>query len=386
MESDETRGVNSRISDLDGLRGVAVLIVIALHVFKRADYFTENPILTSITGLTTVGWVGVDIFFTLSGFLITSILLQARNEANYFKNFYMRRALRIVPLYLVLILFVLFLAPKVEPEFTSQLSILLPVLLLYQQNWIVPLADLYLTDYLGVTWSLAIEEQFYLLWPFLVYYLNTRQLIKFSIWAIVISFAARVAGVIFFADIVSVSNFFYYNSFTRFEQIIIGALLALLFTFAGMKERVRRFSGPAFVVFFSIFVVLCLLSLPGLPNPGRASIPLTVAGYTIVGLFSAALIGIFITHPASSLVRRFFQNPILVAMGKYSYSMYLFHVPVTLIFLDIFWQNDMRGGRVYLLYVASSFIVTMIIAWLTWNLLEKHVLDLKKYFVNEKIP
>jgi peptidoglycan/LPS O-acetylase OafA/YrhL len=382
MESIEIRRVNTRINDLDGLRGVAVLSVIALHIFKRADYFTENPILASVTGFTAVGWMGVDIFFTLSGFLITSILLQARNEGNYFKNFYMRRALRIVPLYLVLILFVLFLAPKVEPEFTANLSVLLPILLLYQQNWIVPLADLHMTEYLGVTWSLAIEEQFYLLWPFLVYYLNIKQLIKFSIWAISISFLARVMGVIFFADLQSVSDFFYYNSFTRFEQILIGALLALLFTFTDMKEKIHRFSMPAFVVFFSIFVVLCLLSLPGLPNPSHSNIPLTVGGYTSIGLFSAALIGIFITHPPSSLLRRFFQAPFLVAMGKYSYSMYLFHVPVTLIFLDMFWQNDMRGGRAYLLYVASTFVVTLIIAWLTWNLLEKHMLYLKKYFAN----
>jgi peptidoglycan/LPS O-acetylase OafA/YrhL len=382
METAEVREVNTRIHDLDGLRGVAVLIVIALHVFKRASYFTENPILTSITGLTAVGGVGVDIFFTLSGFLITSILLQARNEGNYFKNFYMRRALRIVPLYLVLILFVLFLAPNVEPEFTSELSILLPVLLLYQQNWIVPLAGLHMTDYLGVTWSLAIEEQFYILWPFLVYYLNTKQLIKFSIWAISISFLARVAGVIFFADIQSVSQFFYYNSFTRFEQIIIGALLALVFTYPEMKEKIRRFSPPAFVIFFSIFVVLYLLSLPGLPNPGRSSIPLTIGGYTIVGLFSAALIGIFITHPPASLLRRFFQIPFLVAMGKYSYSMYLFHIPVALILMDIFWQAGMRGGKIYLLYVGSAFLVTVVVALLTWHLLEKHMLELKKYFAN----
>jgi peptidoglycan/LPS O-acetylase OafA/YrhL len=382
MESVEVRGASSRISDLDGLRGVAVLIVIALHIFKRADYFTENPILASITGLTAVGWMGVDIFFTLSGFLITSILLQARNEGSYFKNFYMRRALRIVPLYLVLILFVLFLAPKVERAFKEEVWQFLPILMLYLQNWTILFEDLHITQYLLVTWSLAIEEQFYVLWPFLVYYLNTKQLIKFSIWVISISFLARVVGVVFFADIPSVSHFFYYNSFTRFEQIIIGALLALVFTYPEMKEKIRRFSPPAFVVFFSIFVVLCLLSLPGLPNPGRSSIPLTIGGYTIIALFSAALIGIFITHPPSSLLRRFFQIPFLVAMGKYSYSMYLFHVPVALILMEIFWQAGLRGGKVYLLYIGSTFLVTVVVALLTWHLLEKHMLDLKKYFSN----
>jgi peptidoglycan/LPS O-acetylase OafA/YrhL len=142
---------------------------------------------------------------------------------------------------------------------------------------------------------------------------------------------------------------------------------------------------PVFLVSFSIFIVLCFLSLPGLPNPGHSSIPLTIGGYTIAGLFSAALIGVFVTHSQENLVRRFFQNPILVMMGRYSYSMYLFHIPVALILLDVFWHSEMRGWKPYILYIITTYILTWIIAVFTWNFLEKHMLSLKKYFDNNDI-
>ena len=155
--------MDNRIKELDGLRGIAVVLVMALHIFKRASYFTEHPVLLGITNITTVGWVGVDIFFTLSGFLITSILLKSKTGEHYFRNFYVRRALRIFPLYYAAIAFVLLFAPKVEEEFTAQLSTALPIMLLYQQNWALLFKDFHITQYLGITWSLAIEEQFYLL-------------------------------------------------------------------------------------------------------------------------------------------------------------------------------------------------------------------------------
>src|SRR5690349_18330232 len=101
--------MNERAKELDSLRGIAIILVIAIHTFKRADYFTHHETLHFITNLSSIGWVGVDIFFTLSGFLITSILLRTKKENHYFRNFYMRRALRIFPLYYAYIAVILFL-------------------------------------------------------------------------------------------------------------------------------------------------------------------------------------------------------------------------------------------------------------------------------------
>ncbi|MFM8425630.1 MAG: acyltransferase family protein, partial [Chloroflexota bacterium] len=337
-------------------------------------------ILEGFITFTTVGWVGVDIFFTLSGFLITSILLKSKTDEHYFKNFYVRRALRIFPLYYAAILFVLFFAPKVEEEFTNQLSTALPIMLLYQQNWALMFKDFHITQYLGITWSLAIEEQFYLIWPFIVYKLDREKLVKFSIGYIAISIIARTLGTLLWPDLPQASTFFYYTSFARFEEMLFGGLLATFLTYDGAHEKVKRYALPLFLVSFAVFVALHFLSLPGSPHPEHASLPLTLGGYTTAALFTLGLIGIFITHPPQNLFRRFFANPVLTFLGKYSYSMYLFHMTAALILLDVFWHSELRGWKPFILYPLTTYIATIIIALLTWNLLEKHMLGLKKYF------
>ncbi len=372
--------MDNRIKELDGLRGVAVIIVIALHIFKRAAYFTQHPVLLFITSLTTVGWVGVDIFFTLSGFLITSILLRAKNQEHYFRNFYVRRILRIFPLYYASIAFVLLFAPKLETEFLDQLNIALPVLLLYQQNWAMLFNSFHLTGYLGVTWSLAIEEQFYLIWPLVVFFLNRERLMKVSAGYIAVSFTARILATLFWGDSGDISHFFYYASFARFEEMLFGALLAVFLTGDGSRELVRRYSLPLFVVSFLGFAALCFLSLSGSLHPEYANSPLTIGGYTTAALFTTGLVGVFVTHPPQDVLRRLFQNPVLAFFGKYSYSMYLFHVTAALILLDVFWHSEMRGWKPYVLYILATYAATIVIALLTWNLLEKHMLGFKKYF------
>lgn len=370
----------NRIKELDGLRGVAVVLVMALHIFKRAAYFTEHPVLLAFTKFTTVGWVGVDIFFTLSGFLITSILLKSKTEEHYFKNFYVRRALRIFPLYYVAIVFVLLFAPKVEPEFMAQLKTALPIMLLYQQNWALLFKNFHITQYLGITWSLAIEEQFYFLWPFIVYKLNREQLVKASVWYIAVSMIVRILGTLFWPNLSQASTFFYYTSFARFEEMLFGGLLAVFLTYEGSQEKVRRYAHPLFFVSFAIFIALHLLSLPGSPHPEHSSVPLMLGGYTTAALFTLGLIGVFVTHPPETILRRIFHNPVLTFLGKYSYSIYLFHMTATLILLDVFWHSGMRGWKPYVLFPITTYIASVLIALLTWNLLEKHMLNLKKYF------
>lgn len=376
--------MDNRIKELDGLRGIAVVLVMALHLFKRAAYFTEHPTLEAFTVFTTVGWVGVDIFFTLSGFLITSILLKSKTDEHYFKNFYVRRALRIFPLYYAAIAFVLFFAPKVEEEFTAQLTTTLPIMLLHQQNWALLFDNFHITQYLGITWSLAIEEQFYLIWPFIVYKLNREKLVKFSIGYIAVSTLARILGTLVWPDVGEASTFFYYTSFARFEEMLFGGLLAVFLTYDGAKEKVRRWSIPLFLVSFAVFVALHILSLPGSPHPEHASIPLMLGGYTTAALFTLGLIGTFVSHPPQNIFRRIFGNPILAFLGTYSYSMYLFHMTAALILLDVFWHSELRGWKPFVLYPLATYAATVVIALLTWHLLEKHMLGLKKYFDYKK--
>jgi peptidoglycan/LPS O-acetylase OafA/YrhL len=373
--------MENRIKELDGLRGMAVTLVIAFHAFEQAINFTEKPLLKSLAKITSIGWVGVDIFFVLSGFLITSILLDSKTDPHYFKNFYGRRILRIFPLYYVVIIFVIFFAPKVEPEFFEQLNTTIPILLLYQQNWSIIFQGFgAIPQYLLITWSLAIEEQFYFIWPFIVYYLRRDQLIRISLWYIAASIIARALCVFLWPDLGQTSLFFYYSPFARFEEILFGSLLALLIIDDQLKETIRKFSLPVFGISLAVFLGLCLSALPGRPIPEFPYTPLILGGYTTAGLFSASLIAIFITQPAHNILRRIFQSPVLTFLGKYSYSMYVFHVAVILILLDVFQAAEFRGWSAFIIYPVAVYIITIVIALFTWNVLEKHILALKKYF------
>lgn len=377
----DNRPLDGRIQELDGLRGVAILLVIAFHVFKRADYFTKNETLHFITSLSFIGWMGVDIFFTLSGFLITSILLNTKGENNYFKNFYARRALRIFPLYYVFLTVVLAFSPMIAPEFTSKLHTALPFLIFYMQNWMVIFGVSGLPAFLSATWSLAIEEQFYFIWPAIVYYTRRDVLVKVGIGVILISILWRILGVAFWEDAGQLAVFFYNNTFTRFEELIFGALLAISFTLPLWRDRIRLLALPVFLAAFSAFVLLCVELFPGL-IPYYGNLPLTLWSYTLIAIFSTALMAMLLTYPEKSLIRRIFQNKLLVFFGRYSYSMYLLHMPVALILLDPLYNTRVRGWKMYLAYVLLTYGVTAPGSILTWHLLEKHMLSLKKYFTH----
>jgi peptidoglycan/LPS O-acetylase OafA/YrhL len=371
--------MNNRATELDSLRGIAVSLVIAFHVFKRAAYFTKHETLYFISDLAGVGWMGVDIFFVLSGFLITSILLKTRDEPGYFKNFYARRALRIFPLYFVFITLVLLLMPLLDPSFTPQIPRAFPYLLLYQQNWMGLLGDIQLTPFLAATWSLAIEEQFYLIWPAVVFFARRDTLVKISIGVIILSIAVRISGLFLWDDTAELARFFYYNTFTRFEQLVFGALLAIAFTEPIWKDRLRRAALPLFLVSLGAFVALCAILFPGL-IPYYSNIPLTLTAYTLIASFSAALICILLTSPQDTLIRRLFRNPLTAFLGKYSYAMYLLHMPVALILLQPLYDTRIRGWKMYLLYIVLTYGLTILGSLITWHLLEKHMLDLKRHF------
>jgi peptidoglycan/LPS O-acetylase OafA/YrhL len=370
---------DERTKELDGLRGISVILVIAFHVFKRADYFTKHETLHFITSLTYIGWLGVDIFFALSGFLITSILLRTKNKSNYFKTFYARRILRIFPLYYVFLVVMLVFLPLLAPYYNSNIPAALPFLFLYTQNWMGIFGIAGLPAYLSVTWSLAIEEQFYFIWPTIVFYTRRELLIKIGIGIILTSIILRVLGVFFWNDANQMTSFFYFNTFTRFEELIFGALLAVLFMDPVWKERIRLFSLPVFLISFSAFVGLCIYLFPGL-IPYYGNLPLTLWSYTLIPLFSVSLIAILVTFPEKTLIRKIFRNSILTFFGKYSYSMYLLHMPVALLLLDPLYNTGLRGWKMYALYIVLTYAITALGALLTWNLLEKHMLNLKKYF------
>src|SRR5215470_14002997 len=170
---------------LDVLRGIAVLMVMIIHSNGNVPFL-------HIQSFMHYGFVGVDLFFVLSGFLITGILLRTKEESGYFVNFYARRVLRIWPLYLCLLAFGFILVPFVQPQLRPSVAEQChpwQAYLFFVQNVVVPKSGTF--GPLEITWSLCVEEQFYLVWPLIVFFASTKTIAKIAVFAIALSAGLR---------------------------------------------------------------------------------------------------------------------------------------------------------------------------------------------------
>jgi len=368
--------LESRLKELDGVRGLAILMVMAFHIVRRADYLTDNAFLHSLTNLVQIGWAGVDLFFVLSGFLITSILLRSKGKPRYFTNFYARRILRIFPLYYVAIAVVLFFIPVLDKNTGVRTQALWPFFAIYQQNWLyVSLPEPSL--FLGITWSLAIEEQFYMVWPTIVHFFSRKQLAFIGIGIIVFSLLARIVLLQTAYNWFSPPRFFYYGTVTRFEGLVLGAIIALAFEADVWKQMLAKVAWP---VLGLSAVLLGAIMMGKAVNPISTNYPLALFGYTLLAFFGGALVVLVTTQPENQPLRKIFRNTLLEFFGKYSYALYLLHMPVALILLNVMVEAGRKSGAAWLTYVFVSFAGTILVALLSWNILEKHALGLKRFF------
>lgn len=340
------------IPQLDVLRGIAVLVVMLYHVSDLVPSLHARRIL----GL---GYTGVDLFFVLSGFLITGILVRSKDQPNYFKNFYARRALRIWPIYYVLLLFTFVALPVLEPRLRSSifgLSRPWQSFLFFVQNLFANGQSAF--DTVRVTWSLAIEEQYYLAWPVIIWLAPRRSLKALAISAVLISIFAR-SSVLY--GLTAPLNI-YTNTATRLDGLGLGAFLALWIPEA--DARAIKWGG--------LIAVLAALSLglgAGWFRPGHW------AFYTVVSLVFAGVLCLAINVPALSK----FQS--LKYTGKISYGLYLFHVPV---FQLAAWGRKFLPAHpavpLELALLAGSFAACFGLAAASWKFFESRLLRLKSRF------
>lgn len=224
---------------LDGIRGVAVLWVILFHATMHAQLGEMVPWWERwIHPLLRYGWAGVDIFFVLSGFLITRILLHARFRENYFRNFYARRTLRIFPLYYASLLFALVALPWLwdypgQAEFQEDSAWYFS----YLQNWGVFFQQLSSGDQgiFGHLWSLAVEEQFYLVWPWLVWRCPPRKLAWLCVIFVLAGPIVRAGMLVTGSEPVAV----YFNTLARSDSLLSGALIAICLHLGWKSERLQ---------------------------------------------------------------------------------------------------------------------------------------------------
>jgi peptidoglycan/LPS O-acetylase OafA/YrhL len=351
---------------LDVLRGVAVLSVFAFHGLKLhlPEAASMGPYVRQLGSTVSFGWLGVNLFFLLSGFLITGILIDTRKRTNYWKSFYLRRVLRIMPLYLV-VLVVIRLANG-----SSWLYIFLCLVNLANfANLRMP-GEAY-----GPLWSLAVEEQFYLVWPFVVRRLSLRALGAICIVGILITPILRALSV---ANILPLGDA-YSTTWLVCDNLFYGALLAIFLRSAYSTERRVRFftaiSGGVGVLLMGMGWKLHWMSRVTPAGGAFQSIPFLLIFCCVLLLalqFGARPMIFRVTTPL-----RFF--------GYISYGFYLLHV-IAFSFFDELWAR-FRGpvGTLRVEFVLARFVVVTIgvtiVCWVSRRYFEEYFLRFKDKLV-----
>lgn len=365
----------ARIVELDGLRGVAIGMVFLFHFAGWMSVQYSPPVLKTLFQALSYGWAGVGLFFVLSGFLITSILLETKGQRNYFRNFYMRRALRILPAYYgcLTAAFIIFrLVPATRSAFPDMYR-LEAWYWIYLQNWLVaafqsPAPDL---GFLAHFWSLAIEEQFYLIWPFLVYLLSPSRLAIVCTSLIIASLLVRICLALTDPS-TAAQQFMYFSTITRIDCLSLGAVAAALIRLGITEGLLRKIVGVALSVsFLCLAVIIAFDPLHSM----WGNIPMAAVGLTATGLASLGVLLHVVRAPP-----RLLRKKSLRLMGKYSYGLYLYHFPV-IIATD--WVLKALGiaGAAYALWFGSVVpLLTVTLTLLSWHFLEMWFLPLKDKF------
>jgi peptidoglycan/LPS O-acetylase OafA/YrhL len=315
-------GFPGRIPALDGLRGIAILLVLLWHAVFSLP--ANSRLLSNLFAVGSLSWSGVDLFFVLSGFLIGGILLDAKHSIRYFKTFYVRRGFRILPLYgFVTGLFLAFHLPFVCTLLhgdcsTSQIP-LVSYLTFTQNFWMAYLGKWGLSG-IVVTWSLAVEEQFYLTIPIVIRKLS-RSRLTVALISIVIGAPLLRTFMLFnfehgrFADYVLMP--------CRADALCLGVLAALLVRDPRAWNFVLAKRTWLYYLTLGLLIVLGWLSYE---KYDQSSTPVATFGYSLLGLFFTCCLLIALIKPRMS--QRVLCNRRLMELGGIAYCTYLVHMPL----------------------------------------------------------
>jgi peptidoglycan/LPS O-acetylase OafA/YrhL len=360
---------------LDGIRGLAVLMVLVFHIFQ-VEPAPAQSLLRLGYSATRFGQTGVDLFFVLSGFLITGILFDTKKTSRFFINFYGRRALRIFPLYYgVLVVFLLLLPRLVGGPLTH-----VPYVCFWTFTSNFALTAGAEGGALGHFWSLAIEEQFYLVWPMVVFALSRRALMRVCILSLAAAAILRV-----WVESQGISSFML--TLCRLDTLLLGAMVALA---ARSPLGEKDWTRPALLIAVTAFMAslpLCLFMR------GSGSAWLAAVKYPLIALFYAAFLVLGITASPRSPSGKVLCSSLLRSLGKYSFGIYVYHPPligaIGYMFEILGWNRSPSGagaGFVLTVKIAAILAASLGAAWLSWNLYEKQFLALKRYFEYGRAP
>lgn len=327
----------------------------------------------------TYGWLGVDLFFVLSGFLITNILINSKNKSGYYKNFYARRILRIFPLYYLSLILFLVILPQIK-DFPINLNYSNGEkwwFWAYLQNWSMIVNPNPHSYSLGHFWSLSVEEQFYLIWPFVIVLISHEKKLLAILFICLLSLIAIRTYVWLHKE--NFPSYYAIFLFTRIDGLLIGSMLAII-----------QKSNPDFLKRTTYIVVLFLAGLNFifyfLNQYYHFSFPYwSVVGYTTFSaLFALAVYeGL---KKENHILNLIFTNKALRFFGKYSYGFYIFHLPVYLITISFF-VNQIKNFNIssnFLQLLFASVLATvcgLLVSIISYHFFEKYFLKIKKRFV-----
>ena len=371
----QTSTAAPRVPALDGVRGFAILLVFFFHYlfYPSGDAPVASVALRALIAPARFGWTGVDLFFVLSGFLITGILYDTRTNSHYFRNFYIRRVLRIFPLYYLLIICLLVLTTLLRAHW--RLGHLW--FLAYLGNPAVVLQPnlTQISSWIRVThlWSLAVEEQFYLVWPLLVYWVAAPKKLLRICWILVVT-ALCFRTTAFFLHLLP-AHAIYVLLFSRMDALAVGSALAILMRTksSGKILKVLQITGA--------LALIAALMIEFVRRANQYDPLMLTLGYTLVALGYAACL-LRAVNPATML-HRFFLNRGLRFFGKYSYGLYVNHfvlIPVLATLIPLLTRCTRSETVAQFLFVAISAGVCVLVAMATYHWVEVPFLRLKDHF------
>lgn len=375
--SDQSNGLRSPVHypPLDGVRGTAILLVMMLHLMVTVP---SNPVQAFMHGGAEFGWAGVDLFFVLSGFLITGILIDTVGSKTYFSRFYIRRIARIFPLFYGLAIFSFLILPSLPylpPEKLARYGTVGDDQILYWvflSNFAIAKAGVFRHGIMDVTWSLSIEEQFYLTWPFVVMLFRNRLV---AVCAIL--FALSLGLRLYAVQQGWNYNAIYVLPYLRLEGLATGAIVATLVRNETLKARLPVWFRNAGLFGMVGFVASAFVDGTFMYYDAPT---VTGLGFSFLALMFGGLVGYVYVRPSSGGAR-FFSGRFLGFIGKISFALYLFHLPIRAAVRDLWltpqWINTTPlfgvSGQV-LFYIVSGGIAILVL-WLSYHLYEKHFLE-----------
>jgi peptidoglycan/LPS O-acetylase OafA/YrhL len=383
-ESVDQPVLSGHMPALDGVRGLAILMVLLLHFVGLT--VPTNRFENIIVLVTGYGFYGVDLFFVLSGFLITGILYDSRNSAHFFRNFYMRRILRIFPLYYGVLVILFFIAPYIQLFHGTSLDVLQQHQVwawFYAVNVYNGIMGSYSLPYIDHFWSLAVEEHFYFIWPLIVWIFarRPRMLLRVSL---IIGLSALIARMVASLAHVNPLTVFVLTPF-RLDALCLGGFLAVFARQPHGIQTLKRWILP--VTAIAGVILAGTFAWNRFTDAGVDILRPTRASLFLVLL--AMLLLRALTAPASAPLSGVLRSKPMVFLGKYSYGIYVFHHFFSYYLYTHrieFPLAQLLGSHFAAVALQASLGISasIVVAVLSYELFEKRFLSLKRLWSKEK--